>query len=63
MYRTVERGEAVFSDKYDLTKHPSYYLTGDANPKNLFHVESYLKRQRRGLVLHPEDVFSVEGEI
>jgi len=52
-----------FSDKYDLTRHPSYYLTGDADPKNLFHVESYLKKQRQGMVLHPEDVFSVEGEI
>ena len=32
------------SDKYDLTEHPMYRYTADANPRYAFHVESYLNR-------------------
>ncbi len=32
-----------FSDKYDITKHKNYGLLSDANPKNAFDIESYVK--------------------
>ena len=35
-----------FSDKYDLTKHPNYKYTADADPKNVFDMERYMKKQR-----------------
>ena len=46
-----------FSDKYDLTKHPNYKYTADADPKNVFDMERYMKKQRT--VLKPGDVFDV----
>ena len=37
------RGVRPFlSDKYDITKHPNYHLTADANPKNAFDIERFL---------------------
>ena len=37
------RGVRPFlSDKYDLTQHPNYKLTSDANPKNALDIEKYL---------------------
>lgn len=51
------RGVRPFlSDKYDLTKHPKYALTSDANPKNWFDVERFLDHK---LKLHPDDEFDV----
>ncbi len=44
------------SDKYDLTQHPNYHLTADADERNYFDVEKYLHRQ---LKLKKEDVFEV----
>ena len=36
----------VFSrDKYDLTKHPNYKYTADADKKYLFDMERYMKTQ------------------
>ena len=32
-----------FSDKYDITKHPLYPETADADPKNAFDLEAFLK--------------------
>ena len=46
-----------FSDKYDLTRHPNYKYTADADPKNVFDMERYMKRQRT--VVKPGDVFEV----
>lgn len=40
------------SDKYDLTKHPEYYLTADADKKNWFDVEKFLCHE---LKLKPEE--------
>ena len=38
------RGVRPFkSDKYDITKHPKYKYLSDANPKNAFDIEKYLK--------------------
>ncbi len=56
------RGVRPFlSDKYDLTKHPNYYLTADYDKKNWFDIEKYLNRK---LVLHPNDEYEVfkDGE-
>ena len=46
-----------FSEKYDLTKHPNYRYTADADPKNVFDMERYMKKQRA--VAKPGDVFEV----
>ena len=52
------RGVRPFlSEKYDLTKHPNYKYTADADPKNLFDMERYMKKQRA--VVKPGDVFDV----
>lgn len=38
------RGVRPFkSDKYDITAHPNYKYLSDANPKNAFDIEKYLK--------------------
>ena len=38
------RGVRPFlSEKYDLTQHPNYKYTADADPKNAFDIEGYLK--------------------
>jgi type IV secretion system protein VirD4 len=51
------RGVRPFlSDKYDLTKHPKYYLTADADKKNWFDVEKYLNHD---IMLKPDDVYEV----
>ena len=34
-----------FSDKYDITQHPRYKYLSDADPKNAFDVEAYMKRR------------------
>jgi type IV secretion system protein VirD4 len=40
------RGVRPFlSDKYDLTKHPNYKYTADADDKNRFDIEKYLDRK------------------
>ena len=33
------------SDKYDITKHPNYYLTADADDRNTFDMEIFLNRK------------------
>ena len=51
------RGVRPFlSEKYDLTQHPNYKYTADANPKNAFDIEGYLKAR---LKLKPGDVCDV----
>ena len=52
------RGVRPFlSDKYDLTRHPNYRHTADADPKNVFDMERYMKKQRA--VVKPTDTFDV----
>ena len=52
------RGVRPFlSDKYDLTRHPNYRYTADADPKNVFDMERYMKKQRA--VVKPADTFDV----
>ncbi len=52
------RGVRPFlSEKYDLTKHPNYKYTSDADPKNAFNIEDFLSHR---LKLITEDSFEVE---
>ena len=52
------RGVRPFlSDKYDLTRHPNYRYTADADPINVFDMERYMKKQRA--VVKPTDTFDV----
>ena len=53
------RGVRPFlSEKYDLTRHPNYKYTADADPKNVFDMERYMKKQQRA-VMKPTDSFEV----
>lgn len=47
-----------FSDKYDLTKHPMYHLTADADKRNWFDIEKFLKK-KDNLTLKADDQFTV----
>lgn len=52
------RGVRPFlSDKYDITKHPNYKYTSDANKNNAFDIEKYMKRKRRRAKIKPDEVF------
>lgn len=46
-----------FSDKYDLTKHPRYKYLSDADKKNVFDVERYMKR--RSAIVKPDEPFDM----
>ncbi len=51
------RGVRPFlSDKYDLTKHPMYPYTSDADEKNRFDIGRYLDHN---LILNPDDEYEV----
>ena len=52
------RGVRPFlSDKYDLTKHPDYRYTADADKKYLFDMERYMKR--RPAIVKPDEPFEM----
>ena len=47
------RGVRPFlSDKYDITRHPNFKYTADADKRNTFDIEKYLSTN---LILKPED--------
>ena len=46
-----------FSDKYDNTKHPRYRYLSDADKKNTFDVERYMKR--RPAIVKPDEPFEM----
>ena len=46
-----------FSDKYDLAKHPRYKYLSDADKKNVFDVERYMKR--RPAIVKPDEPFDM----
>ena len=46
-----------FSDKYDLTKHPRYKYLSDADKKNVFDVERYMKR--KPAIVKPDEPFDM----
>lgn len=51
------RGVRPFkSDKYDITQHPQYKYLSDANPKNAFDIEKYLKCR---LKVKPDEKYEV----
>lgn len=49
------RGVRPFlSDKYDITRHPNYKYLSDADPRNAFDIEKYLRAR---LKTKPDDVY------
>ena len=52
-----------FSKKYDITKHPNYKYLSDADKKNAFDVERYIRTQRKKkrtpAVVAPEEPFDL----
>lgn len=51
------RGVRPFlSNKYDITKHPHYQYTSDADPRNAFQIEKYLSGK---LKLNANDIYDV----
>jgi len=51
------RGVRPFlSDKYDLTQHPNYKYTADADKRNWFDIEKFLNHN---LILKPDDEYEV----
>lgn len=52
----VQGVRPFYSKKFDLTKHPQYKYTADANPKYVFDVKAYLAHR---LKTKPDDEFEV----
>lgn len=52
-----------YSKKYDITQHPNYKYLSDADKKNAFDVERYIRAQRKKkhtpAVIAPEEVFDL----
>lgn len=46
-----------FSDKFDITKHPRYKYLADADKRNTFNIERYMKR--RPAIAKPDEPFDV----
>lgn len=50
-----------FSDKYDIVKHPNYKYLADADKKNEFDIERYMKRKPPLVKLdEPFDLYELE---
>ncbi len=45
-----------YSRKYDITKHPQYKCLSDANPKNAFDLDKYLRRRFKP---QPDEIYDV----
>ena len=57
------RGVRPFlSDKYDITKHPNFKLTADADPKNAFDIEAFLSTRLKPKPNEVYDVYEVDAE-
>ena len=57
------RGVRPFlSSKYDITKHPHYKYLSDADPKNAFDVERFIRRRMKVKADTVTDVYKVEAE-
>ena len=57
------RGVRPFlSSKYDITKHPHYKYLSDADPKNAFDVERFIRRKMKVKADTVTDVYKVEAE-
>ena len=56
------RGVRPFlSDKYDITKHPDFKYTADANPKNAFDTEAFLSARLKPKSSEVYDVYEVDA--
>lgn len=57
------RGVRPFlSEKYDITKHPNYRYTADADPKNAFDIEKFLSTKLKLRADEAYEVFEVEAD-
>ena len=57
------RGVRPFlSSKYDITKHPHYKYLSDADPKNAFDVERFIRRRMKVKADTVTDVYEVDAE-
>ena len=57
------RGVRPFlSSKYDITKHPHYKYLSDADPKNAFDVERFIRRKMKVKADTATDVYEVDAE-
>ena len=55
------RGVRPFlSDKYDITKHPNFQYTADADDKNAFDIEAFLSTRLKPKPNEVYDVFEVD---
>ena len=55
------RGVRPFlSDKYDITKHPNYRLTADADPRNAFDIEQFLSTRLKPKPHERYEVYEVD---
>ena len=46
-----------FSEKYDIMKHPNYKYLADADKKNEFDIERYMKRKTA--IVKPDEPFDM----
>lgn len=53
----LRRVRPFFSDKFDITKHPRYKYLADADKKNIFDIERYMKR--RPAIVKPDKPFDL----
>ena len=57
------RGVRPFlSSKYDITKHPHYKYLSDADPKNAFDAERFIRRRMKVKANTVTDVYEVDAE-
>ena len=49
-----------FSDKYDITQHPNYHLTADADSRNAFDIEQFLSARLKPKANEVYDVYEVD---
>ena len=57
------RGVRPFlSSKYDITRHPHYKYLSDADPKNAFDVERFIRRKMKVKADTVTDVYEVDAE-
>ncbi len=52
----VQGVRPFYSKKYDLTRHPQYKYTADANPKYAFDVRAYLEHR---LKVKPDEEYEL----
>lgn len=51
-----------FSDKYDITKHPNYPLTADADSRNAFDIEKFLSSRLKPKPNEVYEVYEVDAD-